>query len=180
MCVYRPGWVGEKRLQCNEGDELTEEQWQCKKAVFYALFMGHDLLHLICHSHACAPNPCIEPTKNEHAISEITNPQSYYGEEVTELRALWNTLHPSAHAALLKTTLQVSLWCRFRFRLHSLALAVHSYSLYHPAHSSLLPPPIRVYTFLPRRVPPSAGGTAESLLPTRVHPRRKYSVFDVF
>ena len=99
---------------------------------------------------------------------------------LTGLRALWNALHLSVHAALQETTSQVSLWCRFRFRLRSLVLAFHSYCFCHPSHTSLLPPLIPVCAFLLPRVPPFVGGTAESLPPTRTYACRTHSVFDVF
>ena len=81
----------EKECNCNEGDsardESTEEQLQCKQ-------------QYICTPHeatspssprnghvAFAPNPCIESmhetTETEYAISEITNPQSYCGDDGT-------------------------------------------------------------------------------------------------
>ena len=64
---------------------------QCKTAVcMYALLTVHCLLHLFAMAVAVhwihTPNPCStsmhETTGTESAISEITNPQSYCGDDI--------------------------------------------------------------------------------------------------
>ena len=92
MCVgrlrngYSSGGTKNAMLLKETLKEMNRLKSNCSvNSSIYALLKGHRLLLLVRNGHvAIAPNPCTKQHRNEsceYAICEITNPQSYCGEE---------------------------------------------------------------------------------------------------